>query len=223
MAAVAYRQGARCYSTHLIQGMRNFSSMIGLDTCVNVDILLANKRSWNMLRDERTGRTILLSKNNNEASQVRNDDIANPSLMPRRLFSDYHNPSPLSERQAQRSSSSPHLLELEYGSPDTQDVASTPFHRPAFGLDSSRYDPPLASDLNRDVEVAIKGSIARLERLHHLHNPDAYEQHRAMIEKDMKGMEELEEEFSRVYGITGHDNHLRSYWPGGGFGLLRLD
>lgn len=66
MAAVAYRQEARCYSTHLIQCMRSFTFMTGVDTCANVDILLANKQSWNMLRDEQTGRTILLSENNNE-------------------------------------------------------------------------------------------------------------------------------------------------------------
>jgi len=45
-------------------------------------------QSWNMLRDVRTGRTILLPENNNEPSQLRNDYIAASPLMPRRLFSD---------------------------------------------------------------------------------------------------------------------------------------
>jgi len=43
-----------------------------------------------------------------------------------------------------------------------------------------------------------------------------------MIEKDMKETEELEEEFGRVYGITGHGNHLPSYWLRRGFSLLQL-
>ncbi len=107
-------------------------------------------QSWNMLRDERTGRTILLSEANNEASQARNGNMANSPLIPRRLFSDYYHPSPLSERQAQLFDSSPNSLEPEYGSPDTQDVASTPLHGPAFGFDSSRHGPPLASDQNTD-------------------------------------------------------------------------
>jgi hypothetical protein len=80
----------------------------------------------------------------------------------------------------------------------------------------------LASVLNTEVEEAIKGSIARLELLSYLHNPDAYEQHRAMIEKDMKETEELKEEFGRVCGITGHGNHLPSYWLRRGFSLLQL-
>jgi len=59
--------------------------------------------------------------------------------------------------------------------------------------------------------------------LSHLHNPKAYEQHRATIEKDMKEVEEMKEEFGRIYGITGHDNHLPSYWLRRGFSLLQLD
>jgi len=57
----------------------------------------------------------------------------------------------------------------------------------------------------RAATGAIKDSIDRLERLHHLHNPDAYEQHRAMIEKDMREMEEMKEEFGRSYECSGYE------------------
>jgi len=103
-------------------------------------------QSWNMLRDIRTGRTILLPENDNESSPLRNENIAVSPLMPRRLFSGYHHPSPLSERQNQLFNSSPRSLEPEHGSPDTADGASVPLNRPAFGFDSLRCDLPLASD-----------------------------------------------------------------------------
>lgn len=57
----------------------------------------------------------------------------------------------------------------------------------------------------RAATGAIKDSIDRLERLHHLHNPDAYEQHRAMIEKDMAEMEEMKEEFGKSYKYLGYE------------------
>lgn len=99
-------------------------------------------QSWNVLRDERTGSTLLLPEDQNEA---RND---------------YHHPPPFN--------SSPLSLEREYGLPDLPHDESVPMTRPIFGFNSLGRDPSLAShsascsgDDSSFLEMASRSEQAR--------------------------------------------------------------
>lgn len=61
------------------------------------------------------------------------------------------------------------------------------------------------SCLNKEFTRAIKDSIDKLERLHYLHNLNAYEQHRAMIEKNMRKMKKMKKKFERSYECSSYE------------------
>ena len=113
-------------------------------------------RSWNMLRDEHTGRTILLSEDGAGASQLPNQNTATPQSMRRPLFNNYHHPSPLSQRQAQLFDSSPLSMEPEHGSPGTEGAVSLARPRAALNLRSMSYRAEVSYE-NASDQVSISG------------------------------------------------------------------
>ena len=109
-------------------------------------------QSWNMLRDEHTGHTVMLPDNPGGVGRMLDAGIATPPLMTRRLGSDYHHPSPLSQGQAERFNFSPLLSEPQLDSAGTEAVQLPPRRR-----------PPMHPDiLPRDAVAALANSQDQL-------------------------------------------------------------
>lgn len=152
-------------------------------------------QSWNVQRDQGTGKIILLPEHSGDADQVHANNSSNPALGTRRLLSNYHHPSPLSEQQAGHFNSSPLSLKPEHGSPDTVYSASVSPYGPTFDFSALNHDPPPASDsvsCSEDdssfLEMASRSEQARKHESPQLSRKD---QSSAWVSTDDDGNEDV--------------------------------
>ena len=142
-------------------------------------------QSWNMLRHESTGETVLLPDGHIGAGTVSESLLAPTPLMPRRLRSDYHHPSPLSHRQAESFNSSPLSLELERGSssPGTKGAIPLPHYRPDTDMNMIPHNDRVAQAYKSDyasfsddessvLEMTMKTEEARTKEFQQGHRKE---------------------------------------------------